>query len=695
MNINFISDYPWWFLLFCLLTGAAAAALLYYRNNREDFSPRKKKLLAAFRFGVITLLCFFLLSPLLKMTITQKQEPIILFFQDNSQSVITGNDSLFMQTQYMDNLQELFAGLEQDYDFQAYAFGEDIREAYSFDFSDKTTDMSEIIRWIQSRYSNRNIGAVIIAGDAIYNRGQNPLYMSADSWAPFYTLALGDTTPRRDLIINRLNHNRITYLNNIFPLEITIEARQARGSRSTVRVIHEGETVFEQDVSFTSNTHFETLLVQLEALEPGIQRYRVEIDPIADEITLANNTQEFFIEVIDSRQKILILANAPHPDVGALKMALEDNENYEVKVSLIKDFDESIREYNLIIWHQLPSSAHLAQDMMNQANLAAMPQLFVLGTQSNIPAFNRLQTGLQIQVRSAQYNDARAEVNENFNLFQLSSDIRQLLPQLPPLSAPFASYNLAPAAQVLGFQRIGNVSTQYPLVVFSESGERKTGIITGEGIWRWRLGNYARNNSHDMFNDLVSRSIQFLSVVEDKSLFRLNTQNFLYENQPAIFEAELYNRSYELVNEPDVHLTITNDEGLEFDYIFSRTGTAYQLNAGVFPVGEYQYRANVRFGQETFTAEEIFTVSPLNLETLNTIANHNLLFQMAENTGAQMFYPGQEELLLQAIKERTDIRPVLYTLNEYEDLINLRWIFWLLLLLLSVEWFIRKYSGSY
>jgi hypothetical protein len=696
LNFNLIIDHPWWFLLLCLLLGLAVSALLYYRNTSDDFSILQKRFLATFRFIVISLLAMFLLSPLLRLQVNRIQEPIILFFHDNSQSLTVGSDSITLKEQYTGNINELFSELREDYNLNTYAFGEEVREQSSFDFSDKQTDISEIFATIDSRYTNRNIGAVVIASDGIFNRGKNPLYQnSSTTRAPVYALALGDTLPGRDLLIQNLRHNRITYLDNIFPVEITIEARQSAGESSRVVISHEGRTVFEQRIDFTSDAHFETVVAELEATETGIKRYKVEIEALQDEITPANNVQEFFIEVIDSRQKILIMAWSPHPDVGALKLALQENDNYEVDVALLNEFESSLEAYNLVIWHQIPNRQQRDLSLLTRALRENMAQLFIFGSQSNFTGFNRLQTGIQINLRAEGFNDSRAEINENFNLFRTEEDLRSLLPLLPPLNTPFANYNLSPATRVFAYQRIGAVSTQYPLIAFSEVGERKTALIAGEGIWRWRLGNFSREGNHNAFNNFVSSIVQYLSVVEDKSFFRVQTPAFIYENQPVIFDAELYNRSYELVNEPEINLTIINEDGVEFEYIPGRTGNAYTLNAGVFPVGEYTYRAGVEFGGERFTAESFFTVSPLNIESINTVADHNLLFQLAENSGGEMFYPDQTEELLNSIRNREDIRPVIYTQNEFEDLINLRWIFFLLLALLAAEWFIRKYAGSY
>ncbi len=695
MNFNFIIDYPWWFILLCIAVGAIVAAILYYKNRSDDFQPWLVKLLAGFRFVTITVLCFLLLAPLIELRVTQRQEPVILVFQDNSQSLSTGRNATFMQNEYPARFEEFVGDLAANYNVNTYTFGERVQEADSISLKENITNMAEIFTSLDVLYSNRNVGAVIIASDGIFNQGINPAYQASGTLFPVYTLALGDTVPQRDLIINRIRHNRITYLNNLFPLEITVEARRAAGQRSRVRVFDDDLLVAEEDISITNDQFFKTITLELEALEVGIKRYRIELDPIADEISLENNIREFFIEVIDSRQKILILANSPHPDVGAIKLALDENENFETQVALIGDFDEDVRDYDLIIWHQLPSLTQSASSHFRRAGDAAIPQLFVLGAQSNISAFNQLQTGVSVNVRSPGFTDSRAELNNDFTLFQPGIQASELLPEFPPLQTPFATYRLSPGTQVLAFQRIGNVTTDYPLIALTQTSEQKTGFVAGEGMWRWRLSNFARTNNHIAFNETLSRIIQFLTVVEDRSFFRVTTENFLMENQPALFEAELYNRSYELVNEPDVSMTITNEDGEEFNYTFARSGNAYRLNAGIFPVGEYSYNASVPLGNEDFTASGIFTVSPLNLEGINTIANHQLLFQLAENTGGKMFFPAEMDELLSEIRSRQDIRPVLYSQNQYEDIVNLRWIFFLLLLLLATEWFIRKYNGAY
>jgi hypothetical protein len=679
--------------MLCLGTGAVVSGLLYYKNKKFDFSPWKQWMLAGLRFVTVSVICFLLLAPLIQLRITNKQNPVILIFSDNSQSITTIDEQAGQA--FQEQIAGLTEELSENYDVVVYRYGDQVSIADSLNFQDKTTDISQVFNTIDEFYSNRNIGAVILAGDGIYNRGLNPLFTNQNEIYPIYTIPLGDTIPRKDLLINRLQHNRITYLNNYFPVEITLEARQSNGTSSLVKIIHEQETIWQQSVLIESDNFFVTIPVELQALSVGLKRYRVEVEPINNEISTDNNVREFFIEVIDSRQKVLIMAASPHPDIGAIKMALEENENFEVEVSLINDFNNNLNDYDVVIWHQLPSAYQDTEQLFLEARTINIPQLFVLGPLTNISSFNQLQTGIELNIRAAGFNDSRAELNNNFSLFRTGDEAVDLLHQFPPLQTHFATYNLAPGTQVMAYQKIGSVLTDYPLVAFTQSSENKTGFIAGEGIWRWRLNNFLRNNNHDAFNEMISSMVQFLTILDDKSFFRVTTENFLFENQPAIFEAELYNKSYELVNSPEVNMIITNEEGDEFEYMFGKTNLAYRLNAGIFPVGEYRYSAFTTLGPDNYQVEGMFTVSSLNLEAINTVANHQLLFQLANNSGGLMVYPDQLNAITNDVNSRQDIRPVLYTQYQYEDIINLRWLFFVVLTFLSIEWFVRKFSGSY
>ncbi len=695
MNVNIVFDYPAWLILLCLLCGMAYSGILYYKSRKADFPLATKRVLAIFRFITISTLALLLLSPLVERKSQYVEEPLLIFVQDNSASLLFTHDTAYYRDDYLPGLYGFIERMSHTADPRLYTFGERFSRAETIDFSERMTNMSEVFHELDMRYSNRNIGAVVIAGDGLYNRGTNPLYAAARVNYPVYTIAMGDTFPRRDLILIRVNHNEITYLGNRFPVEIDIEALQSEGMTSRLSVSHDGDELFGKNITFASGHHVETISLHLDADEPGMQKYRASLAPLEGEVSLDNNHQDFFIDVIDGRQRVLILANSPHPDVGAIRESLVQNDHFETDVFLMDEFKESAADYDLLVLHQLPSAKHPSPVILDQAAEESIPILFVLGKQTDLVAFNRLAHGLDIQARSDELEETLPGYNQAFALFSMQETTRSLLEYLPPLYSPFGTYSIPGGAHVMLYQKIGQEMTGRPLIVFSELAERRAGVITGEGLWRWRLHAFMRHASHHAFDDMISRMVQYLALKEDRRLFRVQSDQLVYENEAVLFEAELYNPSYELINEPEIQLEIVNEEGLSFPYVMGHTANAYRLDAGIFEPGAYTWEAHVHTRGERLSDRGIFNVSPLDLEGLRTTADHGLLFQMAENSGAGMFYPDQWEALQADILSREDINPRMYAQKDFAELINIKAIFFITLLLLTLEWLIRKRSGSY
>src|SRR6185436_8219762 len=170
---------------------------------------------------------------------------------------------------------------------------------------------------------------------------------------------------------------------------------------------------------------------------------------------------------------------------------------------------------------------------------------------------------------------------------------------------------------------------------------------------------------------------QYLIVQEKKSHFRVLARNSFPENEPLVFDAEVTNDNYELVNTPDINLTITNTSNKNFPFTFSKTEKAYTLNAGYFPSGNYRYKASVKSGEKIYNEEGSFSVSALQVEQNETTADHQLLYSLAHKTGGEMYYPSTLDQLSKALENRTDIKTVSYSHYELKDLINLKWVFFL------------------
>jgi hypothetical protein len=139
----------------------------------------------------------------------------------------------------------------------------------------------------------------------------------------------------------------------------------------------------------------------------------------------------------------------------------------------------------------------------------------------------------------------------------------------------------------------------------------------------------------------------------------------------------------------------SNKEGKSFPFTFSKSERAYSLNAGFFAPGSYHYKATVRVGDKPYNNEGEFTISELQAEQTETVADHALLYSWAHKRGGELFYPSQLDSLSALLLSKEDIKTVSYSQVKLLDLVNLKWVFFLLLAFISLEWFLRKRNGMY
>lgn len=693
--------YPNWYILICLLLGVGFAGLLYYRDKSFKEQPAAVVwTMAMLRFATVSLLALLLMEPMLRSLVTTSKKPVIVMGRDASASVAAGMTPEQLAG-FAADWKALQSSLEENYEVADYAFGSSVREDADTGFVDQATNISDFLNFVDDVHGSERLGAIILASDGTFNQGSNPLYVKGGAAAPVYAIGLGDTTIKKDLVLANVFHNKIAYLGDRVSFQADISARNAVGSRTTLRVYqvdNEGRAELQQQfpVLIDENDFFTTQELVLEPSKPGVQRYRFSLETLAGESVSANNSRDVFLDVLDARQQILLLAHAPHPDLSALRRSLEINKNYQVTLAYAKNFKDKLSDFDFVVLHQLPSRNDRADAILRELADKNIPRLFVAGLQSDIAALNNAQSIVALQADFRSYNEVQATVNDNFSLFTIDEDLKQDLPNFAPLIAPFGEFQASADAQVLLYQRIGKVSTAYPLMVFGTEGDSRVGVLCAEGIWKWRLFDYLQHENQDIFRQFIQQSTQYLSVKEDKRKFRVDIPKVIFdENEVLRFNAELYNDNYELVNDPDVSLLIKDVSGKDYPYTFDKTANAYRLETNAFASGNYTFEARTLYNGNVFTYEGSFSVQPIQLEVYETRADHRLLNLLSSQSGGAMLSPEQTKEIPALLEGRSTLKPVMYQTVKTRAVIHLRLLFFLLLLLLTGEWFMRRYLGSY
>jgi len=689
LEINFEPNYSGLFVVLSIILAAGISYFLYFRNTESvSLTTTQKVFLAILRCLSLFLIFLFLLSPLIERTKKIKQLPILAVAFDNSQSVQPYGASY---NEFAKTLKNRFI---DDYQLEFWSFGGKVENTESFTGTDRRSDYGQILKSLKNNYLNKNIGALILFGDGIYNQGQDPDNFASGLKFPVYSIGVGDTTRKTDASIRNVKTNKIAFLKNKFPIEIELKFSKLKNKIAYIDIENNHKSVYSTTVSITSDDDFKLEFANLEASQVGMQHYKIKIRSFDGEANLKNNEYEFVIQIMENKQKILMLSDSPHPDLGAIRTSIKELQNYDVKLLTGNNVPDSLSSYSLIILNQLPSVKNVASKLLTKIKESRIPVLFLVGPNSMLAQLNSLDMGLKIAT-SQNTEEVQSAFDSNFSLFVLSDATKEIIESSPPLLSPFGNTELAPTIQNLAFQNIRNIRTNKTMMAFGADKGRKVGFIVGEGLWRWRLYDFQVNGNHEAFDELVQKTIQYLALKENEDNFNVYHPALYQETDNIELTAELYNDSYQLVNSPDVSIRIKNDSLKEFTYLFDRTDDYYRLNAGNLEPGDYTFEADTKLGSQSFTEKGNFSIVKNEVEIQNNQADFGVLFQLSQQTGGQFCPFENQDTLLDKIKANKQIAVQQHKQTLQTEWINLKWLFFLLILLLGVEWFYRKYWGIY
>ncbi len=669
--------------LLCFLIGCVPAWIVYRNDRKKNVS--NKWLPALLRFFTCFLTAALLLAPAFPSVKNEEEKPVLIWLQDNSASVrqALGKDT----GDYQDKIRALWTDWRKNYTVVPFRFGNGLEQDTIFRFDERSTDIAGAIQAAMDQYGDQNIGALVLSSDGIYNQGLDPLYISLGKTIPVYTVALGDSTLPKDAAIARVYANKTVTLGNTFEIVADVRAEKLAGNRSTLSVLHKGKPL-EQSALQIDKDHFNaTFRFQIKATEKGFQRYTLSLPAIEGENNLGNNHIDLYVEVIDEPTRILLLASAPHPDLAAIRAALEDVPGYKLEVVVGKAAPSDMGRFALVIAHQYPAGN--APQLQLQA--LTVPVWYILGRQSNLAQFNQQQSLLQIKGSSSSLNDALPLLQAGFNFFSLPAGIREVIGQMPPLLAPYGNYTVMPGSQVMLRQQIGQVATTYPLWLM-RTGDKPGAVLCGEGLWRWRMYEYKNTRKHEIVDELIRQTVSTLSQRKDARPFRVFMDKYiLNDNEPVNLFAELRNENAELVNVPQVRVNLTDSAGKRVPYEMEKNGNSYRLHLGLLSPGNYQYKGSVTYNGKTHVGEGGFVVESVPLELIRTHADYDLLSRLSRQSDGRFFVWPAITGLSDSLRNNSSIRPVIHSDKIYMRWIDEKWLFFFILLSAVAEWLLRKY----
>lgn len=698
--MNFLSLIPLWKLLISLLAGLAYGFLFYYRSS---FTREKKitsfpvNLLFGLRVLTVTIIVLLFFNPVFRKFRSNEEKPIVVFAQDNSQSIILNKDSLFYKNEYPDLINKLVKSLEKKFKVVRLSFDQQVHDGIDFSFNGSETNFQRLFNAINSRFYKQNLGAVIVASDGNYNSGSSPSVASQQLSCPIMSIALGDSSLQTDIAITDLEHNLFAYKGNNFPVTVSFSAHGLKGETARVSLLGGGKIIRKKTVSIKKNEFQQKVKFEVPAEETGIKNYQVVIDPLKNEASIKNNERYFYLEVLEKRKQIYMLSAAPHPDLSALERVLADNDDYTVKLNYTYNGSiTSIPENtDLLVLYQLPSNDYPVKKIIENAEKNGTSILFVVGSKTSIKYLNQSQQSVFLEQTKKRMNVVEPILNEQFKGFETSPLKPGVIGSWSPLWSPFAKYNTHASNEILLKQKIGNVVSDMPLWMLSTDVDRKTGFIFGEGFFKWPLLEYKTSRQQNVFSYLVEKTVQELCLPANKSNFRLiDFRNTFSQNDDIKLKVVVLDKTLNKLNEATVAARFKNKKGNEFNFTFTEENEAYVLNAGKLPEGAYSFDLSTKNYGKTQRIKGEFVVLKAEKEFFDVQADYMQMEELCSKNRKNFFIPDEIQNIYNRI-EALKLKPMLHFEESQKGLIDYILPFILLMLFLSVEWGLRKYFGKY
>jgi hypothetical protein len=637
-----------------------------------------------------------LLGPIVKQINNLFEKPLFIVLHDNSASVKEAIDSTTLGT-VEGKITETKSILEAEgYESSIQNLGgQEVTKGFQYNAT--TSDLNSALKRISNLYEGRNIAGVVLVSDGLYNAGLSPLYSSYNF--PVHTIGVGDTASRADISIKNIAYNKIAYQGNKFPLRAEVQVKNLGPQPITVSLFRRGKLADKQ----TKNSTGDQLMVfdfQPQADEQGIQKYDIQVEINPGEYNRRNNRSSVFVEVVEGKKKILIVASSPHPDVKALREVIDKNSNYELLVHIPGISEQqpgALRpeQIDLVIFHQSPDLRSKTNTLFQSFVNSKTSLFFVFGQQSDLPLIARQNMPIKFENAPRDYDEVTPVTNPAFSNFALSAETNSIVASYPPVSVHYGKVQIPLSASALLYQRVGSVSTEKPLLSIDVQDSRKIAIMLGEGLWRWRLNEFDRTEGTAAFDEVFGKLIQFLSTTDDKRKFRsYPLRQEFSDTEPVVFESQVYNDIFEPVFGNTIEIELTEENGRKTDYTYVTSPGNIRYQIGGLKEGVYRYRSRTVLNNKTEEVRGEFAVVERQIELQNLTADFDMLRKLSSNTGGR-FYKASDAGNLNTYLQQTHAKSVIHTEETYDSIINLKWVFWLLLLLVAAEWGLRKYYGSY
>lgn len=683
-------------------------SIYVYRYTLPPISKLKKIILTGLRFTSLLLLLFIFFEPVLTLTKKETLSPKSLFFFDNSKSLKIVDGTNREETLREIASKSINSKIPGNSGF--YLFGSSIKNTIkdsllnNLNLNESTTNFSEIFNYLKK--SEMNISSVTIVSDGVVTEGSTPIFTAEKLSIPVFTVGIGDSTLKSDVEIKNVNYNEIVYKGTPTTILTTLVNRGFADKPITISLFENNNLLEQKNITLDKNG-INSVDFSYAPQSSGERKLTLSISKLEGEASFFNNQKNFYLNVIDNKINILLLAGSPSSDLSFIKSALETDENFKVN-TLTEITSNTFLESNsntkldsaqiifLIGYPTSSSSNEFYERLVNKIENKNTPFFILLTGEVSKQKLSRLNNFLPVNVQNIESNYLQIQpdiqTSESKNPILQGNQLSDWN-NLPPVFQPFGNYSVKPESKIISKVKVNGTPRNIPFIVTRNFGSKRSMIIIGQDIWRWKL--QMTSKAPLLFDNFIINSVRWLNSPEKDKRVKIVTSKKNYSTGEEVeFFAQVYDESLNPVNDAEIKVKI-NSQGALNELNLNNVGNGlYEGKITLNKVGDYYFTGTATIDSKLLGEDKgIFNIGDIETEFADSRMNKQFLSLLSSVTDGKYFNPDQyEELLneLDIINKNSSKEKI----NKSEvRLWSYEWLLVIVILLFSIEWFLRKRNG--
>lgn len=669
----------------------------FWSFTRLRSHPRFSLLLAVRGLSLLAL-TLLLLQPLLTNTKSITRKLGWNIYIDNSVS---------MGYHQGVSLQALNAGIEEieskvnnvELESSYWHFARDVVPAENLGVNGigSATDLGKVLDHIQNHQDN--LAAAVLITDGQMTQGERPKVLNR-RLIPIHIVGVGDSIPMVDISIKSIDAPTVSIKGEDVNVEVVLQGQGPLKKRMNVSLYEKDKLLASKRIRIPGGGAEKTVRFRFKPTQIGTRTYTAKVSSVQEEINISNNHQSFAVKVLKDRYPVALITGSPNYNTAYLKRVIRSYPRIKVDHFIQRNPEEFRTDFNtfwstsydLIVFDNFPVS-NLPPDwqrifgkkiLSDKSALAWVlgPNVTYENTRTLVPFFH-----VSVKDRPEKDQAHGWYFTDQFNYQQfIQTEFGSNGPEFPPLSTHVM---FEPASRAISILAHLEGSSSVPLLLRGEV-EGLRSLIWSSPEMSTLYYKLSRGNRAGFFTEFWHGMFDWLlrSGGANDLYFRLNKVSY-QQGEEIVITGTQAGGDKKLNARAFINIAHNGKEvnSSELHYDINRSRWEGRLWAS--KPGSYSFEILLEQGSGKTSQQGTFEVRESQIELNKVYLNSGPLQDLAQKTGGQYIPWTSRADLSHLLKtdSRTETQVTKIKFNENP------WLLLGLILLLSAEWVVRRWSG--